>query len=41
MDKLRDINNSLIDCTISKNTTSVLLLDQYRKLQTPIYNHKR
>lgn len=41
MDRLRDINDSLIDCTISKNTTSVLLLDQYRKLHTAIYNHRK
>lgn len=41
MDRLRNINNSLIDCTISKNTTSVLLLDQYCKLQTAIYKHRK
>lgn len=41
MDRLRDINENLIDSIISNNLSNPNFLSQCRQLQTAIYNHRK
>lgn len=41
MDRLREINENLIESTVSSNSLSVDFLSQCRQLQTAIYNHRK
>lgn len=41
MDRLREINENLIDSTISNNSTNTDFISKCRQLQTAIYNHRK
>lgn len=41
MERLRDINESLIETIVTNTSTSTDFLSQCRQLQTAIYNHRK